>query len=345
MSLSKLLQELGLALVYNAAVGLFLTAITPYSLALNLLYTQFVGFSIYAAVRGTDRLLGQPRPGLASGAVGIPVGGFAGFVLATWVRGLTLTEVLQAHPDVALITAATSLIFGILAIWHFHDEACMLEAQAEARAERLRRSEQEATAARTQLALLQAQIEPHFLFNTLSNVVGLIDSEPAAARRMLLDLTALLRVSLARTRQSEVTLGEEIELLRAYLGIMAVRMGDRLRWRIDAQPGTLAARLPPLIVQPLVENAIRHGIEPAMAGGELIVRCHGGESLVVEVENSGSVFAPGAQGGIGLANVRERLRACHGEAATLELEAHEAGGLTARIRVPFIDHEPAPDHR
>jgi signal transduction histidine kinase len=342
---AKLLPELGLGLAYNAAIGLFLTAVTSYSLTINLVYTQFIGFSIYAVVRAFCLVLDQPRPGWVIAALGIPLGGIAGFALATWVRGFTLAQVLQAHPDVVRVTTATVLIFGILAIWHFHDEARMLEAEAEARAERLRRSEQEALAARTELALLQAQIEPHFLFNTLSNVVGLVDTDAAAARSMLLDLTALLRVSLARTRQSEVTLGEELELLRAYLGIMGVRMGERLHWHIDAPPDTLDARLPPLLVQPLVENAVRHGIEPAPAGGELTVRCRGGDMLVVEVVNSGCVFTPGAEDGVGLANVRRRLGACHGEAAALELEPHGGGGLTARIRLPFKPHEPAPDHR
>jgi sensor histidine kinase YesM len=345
MPLAKLLPELALVLAYNAAVGLFLTVVTRYGLSINLVYTQFIGLSIYAVVRGSCLLLHLPRPGWGIAALAIPLGGLVGFALATWIRGLTLTEVVHAYPDVAVITTATVLIFGILAVWHFHDEARMLEAQAEARAERVRRSEQEAAAARTELALLQAQIEPHFLFNTLSNVVGLIDTDADAARRMLLDLTALLRVSLARTRQSEVTLAEELELLRAYLGIMAVRMGERLRWQIDAEPDTLNARLPPLLVQPLVENAIRHGIEPAPAGGELTVRCRGGDMLVVEVENSGCVFSLDAQEGIGLANVRRRLRACHGETAALELEPRDDGGLTARIRLPFKHHAPAPDHR
>ncbi len=345
MPLTQLRHDLGLALAYNAAVGLFLTAVTSYSLSTNLVYTQFIGFSIYAVVRGSCLLLNQPRPGWLNAALGIPLGGMVGFALATWVKGLTLAEVLQAHPDVALITAATALIFGVLAVWHFHDEARMLEAQAEARAERLRRTEQEALATRTELALLQAQIEPHFLFNTLSNIVGLIEAEPAAARRMLIDLTALLRTSLARTRRADVTLGEEIDLLRAYLGIMAVRMGSRLRWQIDADAPTLAARLPPLLVQPLVENAVRHGIEPSPAGGDLTIRCRrDGDALVIEINNSGDAFAPIPCEGIGLANVRERLRSCYGNRASLDLEARGEGGLNARIRLPFLDHEPAPHH-
>jgi hypothetical protein len=343
MSSTKLLQDLGLALFYNTAVGLFLTAVTPYGLALNLLYTQCIGLSIYAVVRGSCRVFGMPRPGLGSAAIGIPLGGLIGFALATWIRGYTLAEELQTHPEAAMIAAATALIFGTLAIWHFHDEARMLEAQAEARAERLRRSEQEALTARTELALLQAQIEPHFLFNTLSNVVGLIDTEPAAARRMLIDLTALLRTSLARTRRPHFTLGEEIELLRAYLGIMSVRMGTRLRWQIHADPAALTARLPPLLVQPLVENAIRHGIEPSPDGGELTIHCRReGDDLMISVSNSGLAFAPGPSQGLGLANVRERLDSFYGHRAGLELHAGAKGGLDARIRLPFVDHEPAP---
>lgn len=334
MSSSKLLQDLGLALFYNTAVGLFLTAVTPYGLALNLLYAQCIGLSIYAVVRGSCRLFAIPRPGLVSAAIGIPFGGLIGFTLATWIRGDTLVEALETHPDAAMIAAATALTFGILAIWHFHDEARMLEAQAEARAERLRRSEQEALTTRTELALLQAQIEPHFLFNTLSNVVGLIDTDAAAARQMLLDLTALLRTSLARTRRPVVTLGEELDLLRAYLGIMAVRMGDRLSWQIEAPPDVLAIELPPLLVQPLVENAIRHGLEPKAGAGHLHIDCRReGTMLAIEVSDDGAGCAD-IDEGTGLANVRRRLAGTFGTDGRLALTIRPGGGLAARLTLP-----------
>jgi signal transduction histidine kinase len=344
--LSKLLQELALALGYNTAVGLFLTAVTPYDLLTNLLYTQCVGLSIYAAARGSCLLLGRPWHGPIGAAIGIPLGGLVGFVLATWTKGLSPAEVVQAHPDVVSITAATALIFGVLALWHFHDEARMLEARAEAEAERLRRIEQEALAARTQLALLQAQIEPHFLFNTLSNVVGLVDTNAPAARQMLLDLTALLRTSLARTRRPIVTLGEELDLLRAYLGIMAVRMGARLSWQIDAPAELLGARLPPLLVQPLVENAIRHGMEPKAGNGHLTIRCrHDGGMLDIEVRDDGPGFKADIAEGTGLANVRQRLAAACGPEASLSLKSNPGGGVIARLHLPYRDHEAAPADR
>jgi len=335
MPLAKLLKEVGLTLTYNAAVGLFLTAVTSYSLETNLVYTQFIGFSIYGAVRGSCLLFDQPRPDWVNAAFGIPLGGLVGFALATWVKGFTLAEVLHAHPDVALIAAATALIFGTLAVWHFHDEDRRIAAEADARAERLARTEQEALAARAELARLQAQIEPHFLFNTLSNVVGLIDTDPTAARGMLLDLTALLRTSLARSRRTDVSLAEELDLLRAYLGIMSIRMGARLAWRIDAGADVLAAHLPPLLVQPLVENAIRHGLEPKTDGGNLVIRCRRtGTAMVIEVEDSGRGFSTSGGEGVGLANVRERLKSCYGDKAAFALETNAAGGVTARLELP-----------
>jgi sensor histidine kinase YesM len=163
---------------------------------------------------------------------------------------------------------------------------------------------------------------------------------------MLLNFTALLRTSLTRTRRPTVTLGEECDLLRAYLEIAAIRMGARLVWRIDAEPATLAASLPPLLVQPLVENALRHGIEPKPEGGTLTIRSYLADSaLIVEVANTGCTFPLNAPEGVGLANVRERLHACYGQRASLELEAGEGGGLTARIRLPYELHEPTPGHR
>jgi signal transduction histidine kinase len=336
MKIPAALREILLVAVYNAAIALFLTALTSFSLGVNLIYSNCIGFSIYGFVHGSCLLWRQAKPGWLNAMLGIPLGAAVGFTFGTWVNGLSLIEVLQRHPQAALISGAAALLFGTIGTWHFHDEAKLLEARAEARAERARRAEQEALASRAELARLQAQIEPHFLFNTLSNVISLIDADPAAARGMLLDLTALLRTSLARTRQGEVTLAEELDLLRAYLGIMGMRMGDRLAWRIDATDELLGARLPPLLVQPLVENAIRHGIEPKTAGGRIDVDCRrDGEALVIAVADSGRGCDAAKAQGIGLANVRERLAACYGEAASLVLEANAAGGVTARLRLPL----------
>ncbi len=338
MNPPSLLREILLVAAYNTAIAAFLTALTPFAFQLNLVYAQCIGFAIYAGVRGSCLLWRQDKPGWFNGMLGIPAGFAVGFTLASWLTGHALVEVLQSYPQAALVGGAAALIFGILGTWHFHDEGRVRAALAEAQAERLARAEQEAAAIHAELARLQAQIEPHFLFNTLSNVVSLIDTDPAAARAMLLDLTALLRTALARTRQREVTLGAELDLLRAYLGIMARRMGERLAWEISVDDALRAARLPPLLVQPLVENAIRHGLEPRTAGGHLAIRCRrDGDSLIVDVEDDGPGFAGAGQpgDGTGLSNVRARLAACHGERACLALTAPPGGGVRATLRLPL----------
>jgi signal transduction histidine kinase len=333
---AMLVRDIALMIAYNTVVGLFIGALTEYGFTTTLVFSHCIGFCIYAAVMGSKTLSGRSKPGWANGAVGIPLGCFLGVVLAAWLLELSLAELFSRHARALLICGLGATLFGVLGTWHFHDVGSLREAQAEADAERLRRAERDAAATHAELARLQAQIEPHFLFNTLSNVVGLIDTDPATARRMLIDLTGLLRTALARTRQAEVSLGEELQLLRAYLAIMAVRMGERLQWTIEADPALLGARLPPLLVQPLVENAICHGLEPKSAGGHLAVRCRRvGDSLVVEVEDDGMGFAPTEGAGVGLANIRERLRACYGEAAALSLEEAPGGGVRARIRMPM----------
>jgi len=342
--LLDLVRETARVFIGNSLIALFLTAVSEHGFTSNFIYSQCFGLSIYAVIRALCHIRRRTRPGLAEAVAGIPLGGMVGFALGTWAHGLSLAAVLGGHPRSLIMSAASAVLFGGGASYFFYSRTRLAEAEAEIRAEKLRRVEQEALTARTELRLLQAQIEPHFLFNTLSTVVGLIDADPPAAKAMLLDLTALLRTALARTRRPAVALAEELDLLRAYLGIMAIRMGDRLRWRIDADRDTLELQLPPLLVQPLVENAIRHGLEPKPAGGTLTVRCRRNaarDAVEIEVEDSGAGFANAAGSGVGLANVRERLRACCGAAATLALEAPPEGGVLARLVVPCANHAPA----
>lgn len=338
--LPKPVRDLLLVAAYNLAIGLFLTAVTSYPAATNLTYANCIGFGMYASITASRLRRRQAKPDWLDGLIGIPLGFVAGFVLATWLTGLSLAQVLQQHPQSLLIAGATALLFGVMGTWHFHDQALAAAAQAEARAERLARIEQQALTTQAELARLQAQIEPHFLFNTLSNVVSLIDSQPAAARDMLLNLTALLRTSLARSRRESVTLAEELELLRAYLGIMAIRMGPRLQWAIEADNEVLVAQLPPLLVQPLVENAIRHGLEPKPAGGHLTIRCaREGDAVAIRVEDDGLGLdgaTPTTGHGLGLANIRQRLDTNYGDRASLELTSHASGGVCARLQLPIL---------
>lgn len=334
----RFLHEAIFVVLGNTAIALFMTAANIETFRADFIYSQCIGLSIFLAIRSLCVLRRRTRPGLLESAAGIPLGGALGFVLGTWGNGLSLAEVVEQHPDALAISAAGAVFFGAIAAYYFYAHSRLLEAEALARDERLRRVEQEALAARAELRLLQAQIAPHFLFNTLSNAVGLIDSDPPAARAMLFDLTALLRVALKRTRREDTALGEELDFTRAYLAIMARRMGERLSWRIDAAPETLGLRVPPLLLQPLAENAIRHGLEPKNAGGELVITCQrDANTLEIRVADSGMGLSGTAAGGhgMGLANVRARLAARYGTAASLELAENAAGGVTAKLAIPL----------
>lgn len=322
--------------VYNSVIALLLTTATRHGFMANFIYSQAIGLSIAAMLHLSCHLRGRTRPGQADAVLAIPAGLVVGFCLGTWGNGLSLTEVFLRYPQGVLMSAVAAVVFGVIATFYFSSGARLQEAETLARAERLRRLEQESLATQAELRVLQAQIEPHFLFNTLATVIERIDSDPAIARSMLVSLTDLLRASLANTRRESIALGEELDLLRAYLGIMAARMGPRLRYSIDADADLLAARLPPLLLQPLVENAIRHGLEPKAAGGELNVRCTGGDGrLRIVVEDSGrGLGEPTAGGGVGLANIRSRLAARYGDAASLELTTNAAGGISACLDLP-----------
>ena len=232
------------------------------------------------------------------------------------------------------------VLFGVVATAGFLFLGDLLDVRA-----RLGRAEREAlerdkAMAEAELRVLQAQIEPHFLFNTLANVISLIDDEPARARQLLERLTSLLRISLARTRADAVTLADGLSVVRDYLQIQAIRMDGRLAWDVQMDAALSARRVPPLLVQPLVENAVLHGCEPKAEVGSVavIVAAHGNGALQICVEDDGVGMLNATGGaGTGLANVRERLRAVYGEQANLRLIERPEGGVRAELSIPAED--------
>ena len=188
--------------------------------------------------------------------------------------------------------------------------------------------------AQAQLKLLQAQVEPHFLFNTLANVRYLVQTNSPDALAMLDHLIHYLRTALPEIRSETSTLGREAELARAYLEIMRLRMGGALEFDIDVPEDVARAPFPPLMVITLVENAIKHGVAPVGRGRITIRARNGGGKLRLEVEDDGRgiVAAPGQ--GVGLANIRERLATLFGDRARLELTGRDAGGTLAIVEVP-----------
>jgi hypothetical protein len=195
--------------------------------------------------------------------------------------------------------------------------------------------EKELTAAK--LSLLHAQVEPHFLYNTLASAQYLTRTDPALADQMLGNLITYLRHSLPRTDTSASTLGEEVERARAYLEILKIRMGERLQLSIDVPSNLLGIPFPAMMLQTLVENAIKHGLEPRTTGGTVWILAKESEGKVaVTVADDGEGFGNGkTQGtGIGLKNVRERLRLAYRGAASLQVVANFPSGVAATITVP-----------
>lgn len=265
---------------------------------------------------------GVPLCGLL---LGWPLGvQLAGGQLWAWVHSSQGTNILVG-----------SLLMGLMLTWLLHQFFWLKTRQLDA----------ERRASEAQLRLLQAQIEPHFLFNTLANVISLIDHDAPKARQMLSSFTDYLRSSLSNPRHQEATLGSELDLATHYLDLLKQRMEDRLEFCIDVAAELRHARLPPLILQPLVENAIHHGLEPQVAGGQVRVTAwrEQGE-LVVQVRDDGVGLgaSPRRRGaGVALDNLRQRLHAQYGKRASLALEAMSPG-TQATLRMPYESEGAAP---
>jgi LytS/YehU family sensor histidine kinase len=183
------------------------------------------------------------------------------------------------------------------------------------------------------MSFLRAQLDPHFLFNSLNSVAALTITDPQAARRMCFLLADFLRRSLALGAQQSIALAEELKLVESFLAIEQVRFGERLRQRFEVEEQVLQAAIPALLLQPLVENAVHHGIAQMLGGGEIRLGAHRRDGLLaLSVENPRDPEVPSSRGsGVGLANVRRRLGNCFGTRARLHVEA-----LPDRFRVELL---------
>jgi LytS/YehU family sensor histidine kinase len=200
----------------------------------------------------------------------------------------------------------------------------------------LAQSEMERQALDARLNLLQAQVAPHFLFNTLANVQALVDSGSPKASEVLRSLVAYLRAAVPRLNEAATTLGQELELVRAYLELMRMRMPDRLRYELKADDSALGLRCPPMTLLALVENAVRHGIDPSEEGGriEVEIRREDDQCRVVVSDDGAGLQATDRGLGTGLAALRERLELVFGEAASLAVRSREPRGVVAIVKFP-----------
>jgi len=267
-------------------------------------------------------------------------GAFLGAGSSGWLHGEGLVQFLRANwVPVLAAGAITGFALAALSALIAH----LRNREYVSLAERLRlESKQEQLSrqmAETRLHLLQAQIEPHFLFNTLASAQQLASAKAPEAAQLLGHLTRFLRAAMPRLRDGEATLGQEIDMINAYLAIMQARLGERLRYSVAAEPALNALQFPAAMLMTLVENAIKHGIEPLKEGGEVdvsVTRDGDGRAgrLIAVVADTGMGLSDIVGAGVGLDNIRERLSVRFGNAGSLRLSANEPRGFIARLEIP-----------
>ncbi len=326
-------------LTYSVCIGLCCTLINDLA--------WFGQAWVHDLLRRLRRQPPGPGPYLAGWAGTLPaaliclvLGPPLGQGLADAIHGFSSPSIF----DLASSTSRITLVISAMATAVLIAVVSAAERLASARAEAEAAQRQ---AAETQLRLLQSQLEPHMLFNTLANLRVLIGLEPARAQAMLDHLIAFLRATLQASRRGEHPLADEFARLADYLALMAVRMGPRLQVQLDLPAELKSLPVPPLLLQPLVENSIQHGLEPQVEGGQVRVSARReGDVLVLEVLDTGvgrqaaSTLAgatPGRPaGGFGLAGVRERLGTLYGERASITLaDASPGQGTLATVRLPL----------
>ena len=341
-------RDAALVFALNVVVGLVLVLLSMLlapqqvpeerlrSLAIDMFFSQTIGFSIFGIIEWPRLTVWwQRRPGVAAlclvTVAAIPIGYVVGNAIAGTLLSLPFRPLSALDPSlgvVMLITAVASFVAVHLLTQRDRVAAAQLRAE---------NADVRATSAR--LKLLQQQIEPHMLFNTLANVHALIDIDPARAQRLLEALSELLHASMQMSEQPLVPLQQEFALLRHYLQLMAMRMGPRLVFSLTLPPELEGVQLPPLTIQPLTENAVKHGLDPLVAGGSIHVTAQRrGDDVVVEVIDDGQglqVDDPFASGRIGLGNIRKRLACAFGDRADLQLAENAPHGVRATLTLPM----------
>jgi sensor histidine kinase YesM len=332
----SVLRSLFITFIFDTIIAIFLSAIQfGEGFIFNFIFSQCIGLCICSCVLIALHGFQKAKPIIQTIMVGtaLLIGTLIGSFLGTLVSGLSTSDVYERHGLIQLLFLG--VMFGSIITYIFSSRAQIVDSEARIQEEKIKRLTSEKKAAESNLKLLQAQIEPHFLFNTLSNVLSLLDTNPKKGKSMLVDFVQYLRASISKIREEKATLGQEMEMIRSYLNIFKVRMGDRLQYKIDLPKNLEATAFPPMLIQPLVENAIKHGLEPKVNGGEISISGMEKDGILkLEVVDTGMGFREERVSGVGLANIRERLRSLYGNKGRLMLEEHQPHGLKATIEVP-----------
>jgi hypothetical protein len=318
-----------------AACGVFASVFlnTYWDLLLTALcvgYTSMLLFTVASNVRS------RHLPREAMQILAVVAGSVLGTMLAAIVKGRSIGEMFHEALWGAAVSMGLGVGFGCVIIAaimlrekHARDQSRIHRAESE-------RHQLEKGMLEAKLQLMQAQVEPHFLFNTLANVQHLVETDPRGASHMLDSLIRYLRAALPQMRDPHSTLGREVDMAHAFLEIQSVRMGSRLRFRIDVPQELRTHPFPPMMLISLVENAIKHGVDPCCECGTISIRASVDQGrLRVCVADTGEGVKPKKGGGVGLSNIRERLKTLYGGGALLVLEENAPHGVVASIVVPL----------
>ncbi len=312
--------------------------VTFYALWTRLLIVALVMLITFVATETVYPLIERPRIKLMHAQfIAMTIGSVIGTIASGLAIGRSLEQMVTIEPILwgMMFFTGTGIALGVLTatVLVYREQAARAEADI-ARADS-QRQQLEKQVLEARLKLMQAQIEPHFLFNTLANVQHLVEANPPVAARTLESLITYLRAALPEMREGGTTLGREADMARAYLEIQQIRMGSRLTFSVDIPPHMRDQSFPPMMLMTLVENAVKHGIDPLQTGGDIRVSATraGDGTLDVRVTDNGQGLSHSHGMGIGLQNIRERLTALFGKDAKLLLEENAPRGLVARIVV------------
>lgn len=331
------LQDIVETLLINSAVALLLSLLDPaVPFWINWVYANCVGCCIVALTLAIERL-GYRIPRGIIFILTVPLGMYSGLTLAAWLGLPNMVQSWQFNSlqswQSLLVSLLLSLLATVFALLRYQSQRHKTQLANEQRiAAQAKQAETQA-----QLRLLQAQIEPHFLFNTLANVETLIRRDADKAQVMLNHLNHYLRTALQRTRHGHTTVRHEVELISHLLELAHMRLGERFSYQLDLDPSALDLPLPPLLLQPLVENAILHGIEPSMIPCQLRISIRASaKQLELQVLDDGVGFNTNASSsGVGLANVQQRLFQLYQGRASCQLFAQQPHGCLATINIPL----------
>ncbi|MCA3034927.1 MAG: sensor histidine kinase [Rhodocyclaceae bacterium] len=345
-------RNLVYTLVFNAMFAVFFTTMELISVRVksvdqvlsifgnNLVISNVIGFAFWGVMHGMGPLLRKVNASsfLAVALFYAVLGTFivtGSFFLLSQFPGYEGISRWLFTTQQFISSFAISFVVSLVLASAWQNRVNELTIQIAIADERARVTAAERATTQANLRALQAQIEPHFLFNTLANVTSLIHTRPDDAKHMLEEFIAYLRASLATTRENETTLAKEFVLMQSFLAVLKVRMRNRLQVRVQLPDELQSFALPPMLIQPLVENAIKHGVEPKIEGGEILLKAiKVGDVVAIEVTDTGMGFQNSTSNGIGLKNVRERLDKLYDGKATLTIEDNVPSGTKITIRIP-----------